>query len=94
MKKLIAIFLLTVAVSAAQITQTVVTKPTTPEQDSKPNSHKVPDAYAIESEFERVIVLRFKYKVDLLATFEDMVKKHNIHNAVILAGAGCPCHRK
>ena len=62
MKKLIAIFLLTAAVSAAQITQTVVTKPTTPKQDSKPNSTKVPDAYVIESEFERVVVLRFKRK--------------------------------
>ena len=88
MKKLIAIFLLTAAVSAAQITQTVVTKPTTPEQDSKPNSDKVPDAYAIEGQFERIVVLRFKHKVDLLATFEDMVKKHNIRNAVILSGTG------
>ena len=88
MKKLISIFLLTAAVSAAQITQSVVTKSTTPEQDSRPNSDKVPDAYAIEGEFERVVLLRFKYKVDLLATFEDMVKKHNIRNAVILAGAG------
>ena len=88
MKKLTAIFLLAAAASTAQITQTLVTKPTTPEQDSRPNSDKVPDAYAIESEFERVVILRFKYKVDLLATFEDMVKKGNIRNAVILAGTG------
>ncbi len=88
MKKLIAIFLLTAAVSAAQINQTVVIKPTTAEQDSKPNSDEVPDAYAIEGEFERVVVFRFKHKVDLLTTFEEMVNKHNIRNAVILAGIG------
>lgn len=88
MKKLVAIFLLTAAVSAAQITQTVVTKPTTPEQDSRPNSGEVPDAYAIEGRFDRVVVLRFKYKVDLLQTLERMVKKHDIRNAVILSAAG------
>jgi len=87
-KKLAAIFLLTAAVSVAQITQTVVTKATTPEHDSKPNSDKVPDGYAIEGQFERIVVLRFKYGVDLLETFQDMVKKHKIRNAVVLAGAG------
>ncbi len=70
MKKLIAIVLMTTSMGASQITQTVVTKPTTPEQDSKPNSEEVPDGYAVEGEFERVVVLRFKYRVDLLATFD------------------------
>ena len=86
MRKLITIFLMTAAIAAAQITQTIITKPT--DHDSKPNSDKVPDAYAIEGQFERIVVLRFKFKADLLKSFEDMVKQHNIRNAVILAGAG------
>ena len=86
MRKLIAILLMTAAMAAAQITQTYVTKPTA--HDSQPNSDKVPDAFAIEGKFERIVVLRFKFKADMLKSFEDMVKQHNIRNAVILSGAG------
>ncbi len=86
--RLIAIALVTASVGLTQITQTVVTKATTPEQDSKPNSDQIPDGIAIEGEFERVVVLRFKYKADLLAAFEQMVKERGIRNAVILAGIG------
>jgi len=75
-------------VLAAQQTRTVVTKPTTPADDSKPNSDKVPEVYAISGQFDRVLVLRFKYQADLLAGLESMVKQHKIRNAVILAGAG------
>ncbi len=57
-------------------------------EDAKPNSDKVPDAYAITGHFERVVVLRFKYQTDLLAGIEKMVKEQQIRNAVILAGAG------
>jgi len=39
----------------------------TPAEDAKANSDKVPDAYAISGQFERVLVLRFKYQTDLLA---------------------------
>jgi len=75
-------------VLAAQQTRTEVTKPTTPADDSKPNSDKVPEVYAISGQFDRVLVLRFKYQADLLAGLESMVKQHKIRNAVILAGAG------
>jgi len=85
-KKLITIFLMTAAIAAAQITQTIITKPT--DHDSEPNSDKVPDGYAIEGKFDRIVVLRFKYKADLLKTFEHMVKRENIRNAVILSAAG------
>ncbi len=88
MKKLIAIAWMAASIGASQITQTVVTKPTTPEQDSSPNSGDVPDGYAVEGEFDRVVVFRFKYKADLLTTFEQMVKDHGIRNAVVLAGIG------
>src|SRR5689334_20162586 len=59
-----------------------------PMDDSKPNSDKVPDVYAINGQFQKVLVLRFKYDTDLLAGIEKMVKQNNIKNAVILAGAG------
>jgi predicted DNA-binding protein with PD1-like motif len=90
MRRLLAAFpLLAISgVLAAQQTRTVVTKPTTPVDDSKPNSDKVPDVYAISGQFDRVLVLRFKYQADLLAGLESMVKQHKIRNAVILAGAG------
>lgn len=72
----------------AQQSRTEVTKPTTPADDSKPNSDQVPEVYAIAGQFDRILVLRFKYQTDLLGGLEAMVKQHKIRNAVILAGAG------
>lgn len=74
--------------SACHISRREVIRATTPEQDSKPNSPEVPDAYAIDASFQRIVVLRFKYQTDLLAGIESMVKQHNIKNAVILSGIG------
>jgi predicted DNA-binding protein with PD1-like motif len=90
MRRLLGAFLLLAisGVLAAQQTRTLVTKPTTPADDSKPNSDKVPEVYAISGQFDRVLVLRLKYQADLLAGLESMVKQHKIRNAVILAGAG------
>ncbi len=76
------------AAAPAQRTRTEVTKATTPVEDSKPNSDSVPGVYAIGGQFERILVLRFKYQTDLLAGLEKMVQQHKIRNAVILAGAG------
>jgi predicted DNA-binding protein with PD1-like motif len=90
MRRLIAGFAL-LAVSGvmpAQQTRTEVIKATTPADDSKPNSDKVPEVYAIRGQFDRILVLRFKFQADLLAGLESMVKQHKIRNAVILAGAG------
>ena len=81
-------FLAIVAVATAQSTRTEITNATTPAEDSKANSSAVPDAYALSGQFDRVLVLRFKYQTDLLAGFERMVKEQKIHNAVILAGIG------
>jgi predicted DNA-binding protein with PD1-like motif len=69
-------------------TRTEVIKPTSPQDDSKPNSDKVPEVYAIDGQFDRIVVLRFKFQSDLLGGIEKMVKEHNIRNAVILAGIG------
>jgi predicted DNA-binding protein with PD1-like motif len=72
----------------AQQTRTEVAKPTTPFDDSKPNSDKVPDVYAISGQFAQILVFRFKYQADLLAGLESMVQQHKIRNAVILSGIG------
>ena len=48
----------------------------------------MPDVYAVSSQFERVIIFRFKYQADLLAGLESMVRQNQIKNAVILSGAG------
>jgi uncharacterized protein len=72
----------------AQRTVTEIAKPTTPEDDAKANSDKVPDVYAISGQLQRVVVLRFKYQADLLAGIEKMVKEQKILNAVFLSGIG------
>jgi len=77
-----------IGVSVAQETRTEITNSTTAKDDAKANSDSVPDVYALDGQFERVVVLRFKYQADLLAGMEKMVKEQNITNAVILAGAG------
>ena len=83
--------LLFVAVASALIaaeTRTEVIRATTPALDAKGNSDAVPDVYAIEGKFERVVILRFKHQADLLAGLERMVKEQKIRNAVILAAIG------
>ncbi len=73
--------------ASAQETRREVTAPAVP-ADSQPNSAKVPDAIAIPTQFERVVVLRFKYQTDLLAGLEQMVKQQKIRNGVILNAFG------
>jgi predicted DNA-binding protein with PD1-like motif len=67
-------------------TRNEVVKPSA--NDALPNNPAVPDVYALEGKFERVVVLRFKYDTDLLAGLERMVKEQKIKNAVILSGIG------
>jgi len=59
-----------------------------PVDDTKENSDAVPDAYALTGHFDRIVVLRFKYKTDLLAGMVKMVKQEHIQNGVILSGMG------
>ncbi len=56
--------------------------------DARENSAAVPEVYAVTTQFERVLIFRFKYQADLLAGLEQMVKQNKIKNAVILSGAG------
>jgi predicted DNA-binding protein with PD1-like motif len=84
---LLSLFCQTDLASAQQSRREVI-KVTTPAEDAKTNSDTVPDVYAISGEFDRILVLRFKFDTDLLKGLEKMVKEHNIHNAVILSGIG------
>ncbi len=85
---LLVMFWMTGSGAVAQLSRSEVTRTTTPEQDAKPNSPNVPDVYAVNGQFDRIVVLRFKYQADLLAGLEKIVQEQKVRNAVILAGAG------
>jgi hypothetical protein len=55
-------------------TRTEVIRATTPALDAKPLSPDVPDVYAVDGKFERVVILRFKHQTELLDGLERMVK--------------------
>jgi predicted DNA-binding protein with PD1-like motif len=80
--------LITVTKLYSQQSRKEVIKATTPAQDGKANSDSVPKVYAVEGEFERVIILRFKYKTDLLLGLDSMIRQKGIKNGVILSAAG------
>ncbi|NDJ13754.1 MAG: DNA-binding protein [Acidobacteriia bacterium] len=87
--RILAILLaLTLSVAAQETRREQTNRAANPADDLKPNSDKVPDVYAIDGQFDRVVTLRFKFGADLLAGLEKMVAQHKIKNAVILAGAG------
>ncbi len=56
--------------------------------DSKPNSAAVPEVTAINTQFQRVLVLRFKYDTELLSGLQRALKEQKVRNAVILSGFG------
>jgi predicted DNA-binding protein with PD1-like motif len=90
-KTIVTLSLLYVMSGAALSQETrreIVNAAPTPAEDAKSNSEKVPDVYAVTGQFERVVILRFKYDTDLLAGMEKMVKQEKIRNGVILSGAG------
>src|SRR5579872_225638 len=56
--------------------------------DERPNDAKVPDVISIPTNFERVVILRFKYQTELLSALERAVKENKIQNGVILSAFG------
>jgi predicted DNA-binding protein with PD1-like motif len=74
------------AMAGAQETRHTVVHPAAGQ--TQPNSSSVPDVVAQTGHFERIVVLRLKYKTDLLAGLEQEVKRQHIENGVILAGIG------
>ncbi len=85
--RMLFVFLLAASTTLAQESRRAVTIPR-PAQDARANSDQVPDAYAITGHFDRVVVIRLKYKTDLLAGLEKMVKQEHIQNGVILSAIG------
>jgi hypothetical protein len=88
MKKLILIATIAGVLVAQQTRHEEVNPSANRADDLKANSNQVPDAYAMNGKFERIVVLRFKFGADLLAGFEKMVKQEKIRNAVILSAMG------
>jgi hypothetical protein len=73
---------------AQQTSRDIVNPSKNPADDVKPNSPAVPDVYAITGHFDHVVVLRFKFKANLLAGLEKMVAEQHIKNGVILSAVG------
>jgi predicted DNA-binding protein with PD1-like motif len=85
----LAAVLASVSVLCAQETRRTIKNPSAnPADDSKANSSAVPDAYAIEGHFDRIVVIRLKYKTNLLDGMNKIVKEQHIKNGVILSAAG------
>ena len=88
MKSILPILIFAVALAAQETRREITNAAPNPADDAKGLSDKVPDVYAVPTQFERVLILRFKFDTDLLAGLEKIVKEEKIRNAVILAGAG------
>ena len=88
MKQLLLIVICTLALAAQESRHEITNAAKIPADDAKGLSDKVADVYAIPTQFDRVIVLRFKFETDLLAGLEKMVKQQKISNAIILSGMG------
>jgi predicted DNA-binding protein with PD1-like motif len=87
--KLLAAILAAAGVLCAQETRRTISNPSpNPADDSKPNSSAVPDAYAVVGHFDRIVVIRLKYKANLLDGMNKIVKEQHIRNGVILSAAG------
>jgi len=86
MRRLIAIAAF-LSLAAAQETRREITN-SAGAADARPNSPQVPDVYAVTTQFERVVILRFKFDTDLLAGLEKMVQQNKIRNGVILSAFG------
>ncbi len=79
MRKAIALAVFATLAAAAQVSQ-----PAAP----KPNNPDVPAVITVNTQFERVVILRFKYDTELLEGLREAIKQNKIRNGVILAGAG------
>jgi predicted DNA-binding protein with PD1-like motif len=88
MKKIALLLTLTAIAGAQQTRREQTNASSNPADDLKPNSDKVPNVYAVEGQFDRIVVLRFKFGADLLAGMEKIVADRKIRNAVVLSGAG------
>ncbi len=86
--RLLVLSVITSCMLCSQETRRTMSPSHNAAENAKPNSNTVPDVYAITGHFDRIVILRFKYKTDLLAGMKKMVEQEHIRNGVILAGAG------
>jgi predicted DNA-binding protein with PD1-like motif len=86
--RLLMLLLIAAALPAQETRREIVKASPNHAEDTRPNSDRVPDVYAIPGQFDRILVLWFKFGTDLLAGIDKMVRQEKIRNAVILAGAG------
>ncbi len=84
--QLLASFGLVVALGAGQ-TRTELVHPAQP-ADAKPNDDAVPAVQTLDAPLDRLLVLRFKHRADLLAGLERAVREQKIRSGVILSGIG------
>jgi len=80
--------LLACTLAAQQTRHEVLNASPNPADDARPLNPTVPDVYAIPTQFDHVLILRFKFDTDLLAGIEKMVKQQKIQNAVFLSAIG------
>ena len=71
----------------AQSRLTEEIKEITTESD-QPNNEAVPGTIITSGNFERIIIIRLKHQMDVLAGLNEAVKQEQIKNAVILSGIG------
>ena len=89
MKRLLILFVFAALTAPAQQTRHTVTHHSAnPTDDTRANNPAVPDVQALSSQVHRVVLLRFKYDIDLLAGLQQAVRDQKIRNAVILSGMG------
>ena len=56
--------------------------------DSIAGNDTIPSAITMNSDFERVVIVRLKYQTDILQGLKDAVEQEQIDNAVIISGIG------
>jgi len=84
--RMIVLLTLLAAAATAQQTRKEITNPGP--RDAAGLDPKVPDVYAVPTQFERVLIFRFKYQTDLLDGLQRMMKENHVENAVILSAFG------
>lgn len=82
------LFALAAASASAQTRHEETVKSANPADDTRELTPGMPDSVAISTNFERVVMIRFRNQADLLAGIERHVKEQNIKNAIILSGFG------
>ncbi len=87
-KVLIAILAMASALYAQETRRTETNRSPNTADDAKANSAAVPDEYTLTGHFDRIVVVRLKYKANLLDGLKKAVADEHIQNGVILSAAG------